>query len=89
LALLCIHRQQRKQAASNIANGAQTLVTGETEFKGVDGKSQKVNVSRLDSLKGMASGVDGAFKAHTFSMRDPEGFKNMQSAIAKFQGCGQ
>ena len=78
-----------KQAATNIANGAKTLVNGGMEFKGVDGKSQHVPVNRLDSLKGIANGIDGAFRSHTFSMRDPEGFKNMQSAIAQFQVGGQ
>jgi hypothetical protein len=73
-----------KAAASNFAPGTKTLVTGQAEFKGADGKSQQVPVKRLDSLKWMASGVDGAFRSHTFSMRDPEGFKNMQNAVAKF-----
>ncbi|MBT9584416.1 hypothetical protein IV102_13825 [bacterium] len=72
-----------KQAASNAYTLGKQVVTGEAEF---GDKSFKID--RGMSLKMLPGAVSGAFKAHTFSLRDPAKFAEMQSQIKTFQTGG-
>ncbi len=74
-----------KQAAQNVYQTGKMVVTGQSEYVGCDGKTRTMDVDRGFMLKNLPGSVAGAFRAHTFSMRDPEGFQKFQDTVKNFQ----
>jgi hypothetical protein len=72
-----------KQAASNAYTLGKQVVTGEVEIG-----DKSIKIDRGMSLKMLPGAVSGAFKAHTFSLREPEKFAELQSKIKTFQAGG-
>lgn len=69
-----------KQAAKSAYGLGKQVVTGEVDFG-----DKSVKIDRGMSLKMLPGAVSGAFKAHTFSLREPEKFAELQSKIKTFQ----
>lgn len=69
-----------KQAAENVYSLGKQAVTGESHCG-----PHTFKADRGMSLKMIPGAVSGAFKAHTFSVRQPEQFAEMQKQIKAFQ----
>ena len=70
-----------KDSASSVAYHGKALVTG--QFEGCGGTA--IPTTRANVLRSMTQGVSNTFGLHTFSLRDPKGFQQMQQSIADFQ----
>lgn len=55
------------------------------DFADGKGGSKAVDFPRTLMLKNLGSSIAGAYKSHSFSLREPEKFKAFQEAAAKFQ----
>lgn len=69
-----------KTAAGNVAT---TL--GHAVSPNRTGGSKRSFSSRLRTLKFIPGSISAAFRAHTMSFHDPEGFAKTNAAIARFQ----
>ena len=81
------------QAISSTYGAVKTAVTGEMEVPKFNGKgTENVEVHgdmRTFQLKHVPDMIAGAFRNHTFSVREPEKFQQMQDAIKTFQSSPQ
>ena len=79
-----------KDAASAVGRAAKEVVTGHADFPKIDGTgTEPVKIDRGTSLRVMGNQISNAYDRHTFCLREPEKFKQMQEDVEKFrQGAG-
>ena len=78
-----------KDAANAVGRGAKEIVTGHADFPKMDGPgTESVKIDRGTSLRVMGAQISGAYDRHTFCLREPEKFKQMQEAVEKFRQGG-
>jgi hypothetical protein len=75
-----------KQAAKNVWNTGAVIAKGEVDIPDGKGGTKAMDIDRGFLLKNLPGAVSGAFRAHTFSLREPEKFQQLQDQVAKFQG---
>lgn len=75
-----------KAAAEAVCDTGEKLVSGGFDVARPDGKGkERVKIDRSFFLKALPGRIANAYNLHTYSVREPEKFKQFQESARQFQ----